>query len=180
MPPALIAPLVAFLLLALVAALLVRRFFGTAGDWRADAEFRARAAEIAQHGDTVLGTVIGPVDEVRRRRAEAAPLVPLLRAVADEIQVGIDEASAARPPDGEQQVITALTADLERAARAVELVLHGCAVLETTRDGRRGEGEVAIKRGYLNLLHAREELRARAKEAEPAVELKLSWRRRAS
>ncbi len=49
--------------------------------------------------------------------------------------------------------------ELDRAGRAVETVRHGCVLLgvEAGRP-RELEGETSIKRGYLNLLHAREAL----------------------
>jgi hypothetical protein len=54
---------------------------------------------------------------------------------------------------------TRIAEELDRAGRAVETVRHGCVLLgvEAGRP-RELEGETSIKRGYLNLLHAREAL----------------------
>jgi hypothetical protein len=54
-------------------------------------------------------------------------------------------------------VRAAMLYELERAGRALEMVAHGCALLATTRSGYRElEAQTAVKRGYLNALHARE------------------------
>ncbi len=57
------------------------------------------------------------------------------------------------------QTATRIAEELDRAGRAVETVRHGCVLLgvESGRP-RELEGETSIKRGYLNLLHAREAL----------------------
>ncbi|HEY5487224.1 MAG TPA: hypothetical protein VIK06_06210, partial [Candidatus Limnocylindrales bacterium] len=53
-----------------------------------------------------------------------------------------------------------LVAELDRTERAIELIEHGAEMLSESSFERHGEGETAIKRGYLNLLHAREAIRA--------------------
>ena len=54
-------------------------------------------------------------------------------------------------------VRAALLFELERAGRALEMVAHGCELLATMRSGYRElEAQTAVKRGYLNALHARE------------------------
>jgi hypothetical protein len=52
-------------------------------------------------------------------------------------------------------------ADLERAQRAIEFVSHGAQLLADVTGVDRGEGETSVKRGYLNLVHAREAIRER-------------------
>ena len=48
-------------------------------------------------------------------------------------------------------------AELERAGRALEMVSHGCELLAASRSGYHElEAQTAVKRGYLNALHARE------------------------
>jgi hypothetical protein len=55
-------------------------------------------------------------------------------------------------------------AEIERAERAIELVGDGLDMLTEARGSRAGEGETAVKRGYLGLLHAREAIQARVRE----------------
>ena len=61
-------------------------------------------------------------------------------------------------PAGYEQLPARLAEEVERAARAFDMIDHGCATLSSASVGRaRGaEGQTAIKRGYLNVLHARE------------------------
>jgi hypothetical protein len=48
-------------------------------------------------------------------------------------------------------------AELERAGRALEMVEHGRSIQASARSGgREVEAQTSIKRGYLNVLHARE------------------------
>jgi hypothetical protein len=47
------------------------------------------------------------------------------------------------------------------------MVEHGCSIQASARAGSRGlEAQTAIKRGYLNVLHAREAIIRHAAEAE--------------
>jgi hypothetical protein len=55
----------------------------------------------------------------------------------------------------------ALAADMERAQRAIDLVAHGGELLADVSGVDWGEGETSVKRGYLNLVHAREAIRER-------------------
>jgi hypothetical protein len=67
------------------------------------------------------------------------------------------EARALRGPAGANELRDAIAGELERAARALEMVDHGCAILTSARAGTRElEAQTSIKRGYLNVLHARE------------------------
>jgi hypothetical protein len=57
--------------------------------------------------------------------------------------------------------------ELERAQRALEMVEHGTSIMINIRRGPRElEAQTAIKRGYLNLIHAREAFARRALDAQ--------------
>ncbi len=65
------------------------------------------------------------------------------------------------------QIRSDLVAELERAERALEMVEHGTTIMLTVRRGPRElEAQTSIKRGYLNLIHAREAFARRALDAE--------------
>ena len=50
-----------------------------------------------------------------------------------------------------------LVPELERAGRALAMVEHGATILaQVRRRGRELEAQTSLKRGYLNLLHAKE------------------------
>jgi hypothetical protein len=59
-------------------------------------------------------------------------------------------------PRGWPRAPAAFTVELERAARAGELVGHGLDALLAYRSGRELEAQTSLKRGALNLRHARE------------------------
>ena len=60
-----------------------------------------------------------------------------------------------------------LVAELERAGRALATVEHGATIMSTIRGGARElEAQTSIKRGYLNLLHAREAIAREASRAD--------------
>ncbi len=54
-----------------------------------------------------------------------------------------------------------IVAELERAGRALAMVEHGATILaQVRRRGRELEAQTSLKRGYLNLLHAKEAIDA--------------------
>ncbi|MGH2512091.1 MAG: hypothetical protein ACRDGQ_05340, partial [Candidatus Limnocylindrales bacterium] len=67
------------------------------------------------------------------------------------------EATKLHGPVPAEEVRSALLGELERAGRALEMVSHGCELLAAARSGYHElEAQTAVKRGYLNALHARE------------------------
>ena len=65
-------------------------------------------------------------------------------------------------------------AEIERASRALGMVEHGANMLASSRRGSRDlEAQTSIKRGYLNLIHARE---AVARHAILAEDLQIEER----
>ena len=78
-----------------------------------------------------------------------------------------DEARGMRGPSSAMAIRSELVADLERAERALGMVEHGASILAAARRGSRElEAQTSIKRGYLNLLHAREAIARHALEAQ--------------
>ena len=81
-----------------------------------------------------------------------------LAAASEAVARYAEEAAALHGPVPADEVRAALLAELDRAGRALEMVGHGCDLLQVGRGGgpRELEAQTAIKRGYLNVLHARE------------------------
>ena len=77
------------------------------------------------------------------------------------LQRNVAEATALTRSGAWASSAVALVADLERAQRAIEFVSHGAQLLADVTGVDRGEGETSVKRGYLNLVHAREAIRER-------------------
>jgi hypothetical protein len=118
--------------------------------------------------DLRLGSAADPVmirvDEIRRRSGTpetlATDLDPCL-AVLEELA---SESRALRPPAALAGHAAVLTHEAERAVRAVELIRHGLDVMLAARGGRELEAETSLKRGGLNLRHARDTFRETAAE----------------
>jgi hypothetical protein len=71
-----------------------------------------------------------------------------------------------RPPREGAGIAAGIVAELDRAGRAIEMIDHGCRLVEMgVRRELDPEAQTAIKRGYLNLLHAREAIVGHASAA---------------
>jgi hypothetical protein len=160
-------PLVVFCILGLPILLLVWRIFFVGGRLRREAQRGRAALDLARRVDSLLAELLAAVDELRRRRAGPEAIEAGLRASAQALPRYLGEAAALDKLIGATEQ-GGLRAEIERAQRAVELIEHGRELMLTTRDGRLGEGETAVKRGYLNLVHAREAIWARANEIAAA------------
>ena len=110
--------------------------------------------------------VIEAIDGVRRRRMGAEAIADHLSSALEAMKGYDSEVRGLRPPASAAGARDRVVAELERAARALEMVEHGCAILMSARiGGRELEAQTAIKRGYLNLLHAREAILQAGTEA---------------
>ena len=170
MDPLLLLPIAAFAGVAIASLLVIRRAGRALARTREAETFRRSTHDLAARVETSLRGACERVDALRRRQIEPAAVEPTLTAAGDAVGRYVSEARALRaptdPPDFEAFQV-AIVAELERAARAIELVEHGCAVLVGVRRGPRElEAQTSIKRGYLNLLHAREAIGRHASAVE--------------
>ena len=75
----------------------------------------------------------------------------------------IDEARALHGPPAAVEIREDLVLGLERAGRALATVEHGTTIMTSVRGGARElEAQTSIKRGYLNLIHARDAIARQA------------------
>lgn len=112
----------------------------------------------------VVQPLLRGLDEARRHAGDSSGLRELVteaRAIIDELT---GETTALAAPEGLAPVVTAMTGDLERAERAVMLVEHGLAMLTNTSIGRDLEAQTSLKRGALNLRHARDAFAERVRK----------------
>ena len=116
------------------------------------------------------------VDALRRGQVDASTVSDDLTASLDAVGRYADEARALQPPIDASRIRAGLISELERAARAIGMIEHGCAIQISARAGARElEAQTAIKRGYLNVLHSREainRLRLDATALTPAGQLR--------
>ena len=161
-------PLAVFFVLGLPIAVLLWRVLVVGGELRREAQGGRSAIELARRVDISLAELADVVDAVRRRSAgpevcgaSLAASAEALRRYALEAEV-VDRRVARVAADG-------LVEEIGRAQRAVELIERGCQLMLEPRSEGFSEGETSVKRGYINLLHARDAVRNRAQEIAAAA-----------
>jgi hypothetical protein len=161
-----VVALVAFLFVAILVALAARRTGSILSRTREAEGFRGEVDDLAHRVEQSLGDVSVLIDGVRRRDSEPETITPSLAAARDAVERYTDEARALAAPAIAIPHRDAIIFELERAGRALELVEHGCVLYGSGRRLERGtEADTAVKRGYLNLIHARESIAEHAKVA---------------
>jgi hypothetical protein len=151
-------PLLLFALLAVTFLLVLRRAARVVAQTRELDGFRQVAGDLAVRVAASLAGAAERIDAVRRGQVGADTILETLEAARDATARYRAETNALVVPVGYEQLRERLGDELDRAARAFDMVDHGCATLTAASVGRaRGaEGQTAIKRGYLNILHARD------------------------
>ncbi|MFL5679487.1 MAG: hypothetical protein ACJ77B_02660 [Chloroflexota bacterium] len=164
--------LAALIALGLAIVIVVRRATKLVNETRETERFRRRVADLSARMETSLEGVTTRIDGVRRQSLPAESIIPNLEAASDAVARYTEEAKTLRGTAGAVEIREAIVLELDRAARALQMVEHGCTILASARiGGRELEAQTAIKRGYLNVLHAREAL---ARHAIKAAEVKES------
>jgi hypothetical protein len=125
---------------------------------------RTRDLERFQHAtrslDARLAGTVEPLvvrlDEIRRRAGDPQALAAQLEPAQATLRGLAEEAHRMRPPAALAGLGAALIEEIERAGRAADMVEHGLDALVAGRSGRELEAQTSLKRGALNLRHARE------------------------
>jgi hypothetical protein len=169
--PLLILPFLAFVILLALFALVLRRAGRFLAQTRDVERFRRQVSDLGTRIETSLGEVSARVDAVRRGSLGADALADDLSASLDAVARYTEEARSLRPPKAAGPIRAEIVAELGRAARALEMIEHGRSIQTSARGGGRElEAQTSIKRGYLNVLHAREAI---ARQAHSAAELSV-------
>lgn len=164
MPSSVLMPLIVFFALAVPICLLMWRVFWVGGELRRDAARGRDALDLARRVDASLTELAELVDELRRRKAKPDETADIIRAAADALDLSVQEAEQVDKHVGSAEGARRLVPEIERAQRAVALIEHGRELMVDPIGEGYGEGEGSVKRGYLNLLHAREAINATARE----------------
>jgi FtsZ-binding cell division protein ZapB len=157
-------PLIIFFAMGVAVAYVLWRVMVVGGELRRSAQRERAAADIAHRAVTSLSELCEVVDDLRRRKSGPESGASSLRASTEALRRYAQEAQAVDQKGTEGELGTGLVAEIERAQRAVALVEHGRQLMLDMTIDRVGEGETSIKRGYLNLVHAREAIRARGEQ----------------
>jgi hypothetical protein len=164
---AVLLPIAAFIALAAGLAVVLRGTGKIVARTREVEHFRGSVKDLAARVDASLGGAAGQIDAVRRRQVDPDLIGDTLVASIDAVRRYTDEARGLRGPSQSKRIREDLVAELERAGRALEMVEHGATILVGVRRGPRElEAQTSIKRGYLNLIHAREAFARRALDVE--------------
>jgi hypothetical protein len=174
-------PIAAFIALAAGLAVVLRGTGRIVARTRELEQFKTRVKDLAARVDASLGGAAGQIDAVRRRQLDPDAINDTLAAATDAVARYTDEAKALHGPRQTNAIRSDLVGELERASRALGMVEHGAGILVSSRGPRELEAQTSIKRGYLNLLHAREAI---ARHALAAADLQAEepgpssrWRR---
>ena len=150
-------PILAFVALAAGLIVVFRRTNRIVARTRQLEEFRVAIHDLAARIDLSLEGATGRIDSVRHHMLPADALGETMAAATDAVERYIEEAKALIAPSQARSIRSDIVADLERAGRALAMVEHGASIMINVRRGNRElEGQTSLKRGYLNLLHARE------------------------
>jgi hypothetical protein len=147
--------------IAAVVVIVLRRSGVVADEHRSAVTARASVIGLADRAAIALEAVAGRVDQVRRGAIEAGAIGDELATATGTLGAMIEDGRDLALPTGIEPARAAIVAELERAVRAIGMVEHGRAIQAAARGrGREVEAQTAVKRGYLNLLHARESILA--------------------
>jgi hypothetical protein len=174
-------PVAAFVALAIGFGIVLRRAGRIVARTREVEGFRSGVRDLTTRIDQSLEGAAGRIDAVRRGQLGAETIGPTIEAATDAVTRYADEARALKGPPAAVPIRDAIVEDLERAERALGMVDHGAKILaQVRRRGRELEAQTSIKRGYLNLVHAREAIVRHAAAAEDIEMPPLSERAKGS
>jgi hypothetical protein len=160
-------PVAAFAALAFGVLVVLRRAGRIVARTREVEHFRSAIRDLATRIDQSLEGAVGRIDSVRRGQLAADAIPPTIEAATDAVTRYADEARALKGPPAGAPIRDAIIDELERAGRALGMVEHGAKILaQARRRGRELEAQTSVKRGYLNLVHAREAIVRHAAGAE--------------
>jgi hypothetical protein len=160
-------PVAAFIALALAVAVVLRRAGRIMARTREVEHFRSAVRDLAARIDRSLEGAAGRVDAVRRGQLAADAIGQTIEAATDAVTRYAEEARTIKGPPAAMPIRDAIVEELERAERALAMVDHGAKIMaQSRRRGREIEAQTSVKRGYLNLIHARDAIAAHALAAE--------------
>ena len=160
-------PIAAFVALAAGLVVVFRGTARIAARSREINQFRGGVKDLAARVDASIGSAAGQIDAVRHQLAGPELIAQSVVDATEALERFGDEARALAGPRRALAIRDDLLAELDRASRALGMVEHGANILASSRRGSRDlEAQTSIKRGYLNLIHARDAIARQALRAE--------------
>lgn len=162
----LVLPITLAVAIAAAIVIVLRRSGVIAAASREASGGRRTVAELAARADALVLPIADRIDQLRRGQLAAAALEDELETIGVSVGALAEEATSLAVPRGLVEMRDGIAAELGRAQRALDMVEHGRSILASARArGRELEAQTAIKRGYLNLIHAREAIVSHAAAA---------------
>jgi hypothetical protein len=164
---AILLPIMAFIALAAGLIVVFRGTSRIAARTREIHQFRGGVRALAARVDASLESATGRIDAVRHHQVGPEVISQTVVDATEALERYGDEARSLKGPRRAQTIRDDFVAELERANRALGMVEHGANMLASARRGSRElEAQTSIKRGYLNLIHAREAIARHAVRAD--------------
>jgi hypothetical protein len=164
LPQAALIWLLVFVVLGLLLLVTVRRMSVLVGRTRDLERFQQGVLDLDRRLGATADPFVGQLDEIRRRSGDPQALAGTLPAAQDALATLAAEGRALKAPAGLTSQLVTFNLELDRAVRALALVEHGLDALLADRGGRDLEAQTSLKRGALNLRHAREAATRAARE----------------
>jgi hypothetical protein len=163
-------PVMAFIALAAGLVVVFRGSGRIAARTRELQQFKASVKDLTFRADTLLAATADQIDAVRHQQAGPEAISQTVTDATETLGRFGEEARSWSGPRRAQAIRDDLVRELERAVRALGMVEHGADMLVSARRGARDlEAQTSIKRGYLNLIHAREAIARHAVRAEDLI-----------
>ena len=160
-------PVMAFIALAAGLVVVFRGSGRIAARTRELQQFKGAVKDLALRADTLLAAAARQIDAVRHHQAGPEVIGQTVTEATETLARYGEEARSWAGPRRAQAIRDDLVGEIERAVRALGMVEHGADMLVSARRGARDlEAQTSIKRGYLNLIHAREAIARHAVRAE--------------
>ncbi len=148
--------LLVLLVLALLAIVVLRRMSALVNRTRDLEHYQKAVASVDARSGTVIDPLVRELDGARRQALDPSGLAGAIAAAQSELATLAAEMRALATPVALVAATVALVGELDRASRATEMAEHGLNAMTAATRGREMEAQTSIKRGALNLRHARE------------------------
>jgi len=165
-PASVLLPVAVFVAMGVVVVAALWRLMIVGGRARRSTQGLRTASDIAHRAEMLIADTAAGLEGLRHHGQDVPGAAETTAAGTGRLTALAAEAKTVRDRTGDPAV-AALVVDLERALRSMQLIEHGRQVI-LQGESVNGEGETSVKRGYLNLLHAREAIRQRGIEIRAA------------
>jgi hypothetical protein len=156
-------PILAFIALASGLIVVFRRTGRIVARTREVEGFRSSVHDLTTRIEASLSGATSRIDLVRHGELGPQALTDTLEVATVAVDRYLAEARALHGPRLAMEIRGEVVLGLERAGRALATVEHGTSIMASARGGARElEAQTSIKRGYLNLIHAREAISRQA------------------